>query len=210
MKTLLILIFFFITLPFSTFAQTNQTPSADQIENGRRLQLATEISFRLTSARAYHKGVNGKEKNLNMAIRYYEEVAGLGHIDSEYFLGLIYQVELKQFDRAFYWNMRASEHGHWNAQLNLAIAYLEGQNIEVDPIQGYKWFKLAYRNSGEVATQLLPAIEQIESQLDKTQISEGQRLADEWMVEFERKKNEPKKKPEIVIEQVGLSTNIAD
>ena len=69
--------------------------------------------------------------------------------------------------------------GHPNAQFRLATAYLDGQGVPPDQIEGYKWLLIA-KAFGSQATGLDRRFTELQQSLDADQISNAQARMKTW------------------------------
>jgi len=74
---------------------------------------------------------------------------------------------------------KAAERGHVRSQHALGNMYGNGQGVGVDLVTAYKWWHLASRKGHEFAEQ---ALRLATSMMTSTEISLGQRAANDWVV----------------------------
>lgn len=89
-------------------------------------------------------------------------------------MGLYLQGDYENAHREF--TLLANE-GNADAQLMLGDMYSNGQGVDKNLVQAYKWYELSSKNGSRAAS--LSKIK-ISQQMDENQISEGNRLAAEW------------------------------
>ena len=71
-----------------------------------------------------------------------------------------------------------AQRGEGKAQLNLGVMYYEGEGVDRDYVQAYKWFSLAAGQGTEAAKKNMGLLE---ARLTGEQIAEAQRLAREFI-----------------------------
>ncbi|WP_373505650.1 tetratricopeptide repeat protein [Aestuariivirga sp.] len=76
------------------------------------------------------------------------------------------------------WTLKAAEKRHTKAMLSLSMRYLTGLGAPEDFAQAHMWANLATINGGWDARNDLRDLEEL---LSPEQITEGQRLAREWL-----------------------------
>jgi hypothetical protein len=80
------------------------------------------------------------------------------------------------------WYMLAADQGNYGAQLHLGVLYEYGRGVSKDFIQAYKWYAIAAR--GDAArnpkSQAIKNRDNLASKLTPDQLSEAQRLIDNW------------------------------
>ena len=75
------------------------------------------------------------------------------------------------------WYRKAIEQNNASAQYNLGICYANGQGVEKDYAEAYKWTNLAAAQDDEDAKKLRDLLE---ANMTPEQIEEGNRRAKEW------------------------------
>ena len=65
----------------------------------------------------------------------------------------------KNAEKAFYWTLRAAEHGDRDGQYNLARFYEDGADTAADPEAAKRWYKLAAAQNHELAAARLAELE---------------------------------------------------
>lgn len=100
-------------------------------------------------ARMYHFG-EGRERDIDRAIEWYQRSAKAGAAPAQYNLGRIYDVEdgYRDRDKAIKWYEEAAENGNANAMHSLGYVYAE----EGKPGLAFKWKKRA-ADSGSAEAQ---------------------------------------------------------
>jgi TPR repeat protein len=108
--------------------------------------------------------------------------------EAQYSLGLCYNKGIgvpKDEAEAVKWYSKAAEQGDAAAQYNLAICYANGTGTPKKAVEAYKWFLLAAAQGDEAHIKGVTVIEKTITFKERV---EGQRLAKEWQVEFDKKK----------------------
>ena len=54
---------------------------------------------------------------------------------------------------------KAADQGHAEAQFYIGIAYIDGEGVDVDNVEGLKWMKLSAKNGHKDAIKYLKSIE---------------------------------------------------
>ncbi|MCH7623104.1 MAG: sel1 repeat family protein [Nitrospinae bacterium] len=80
----------------------------------------------------------------------------------------------------------SAEQGNAKAQYNLGVMYGQGQGVIKDYVQAHKWFNIARANGEELGRK---SRDIIEKRMTLDQISEAQRLAQEWTENMGRNRN---------------------
>jgi len=127
-----------------------------------------------------------KNKDYVSAYKHWKISADAGDSISQYNMGLLYYfgngVE-KNLRTAFNYCKKSAEQGLPRAQNNLAHMYSDGLGVKQNYILSYKWSYLAYAGGYPSAKILNKSKEQ----LDHLELSEGDRLINEYL---RRNKNE--------------------
>ena len=79
----------------------------------------------------YRTGI-GVAMNLDSTIFWYEQAAKLGDAEAEFMLGTTYLLDLKDYNKSFYWHNRASSKGNMFSKADLALQYFEGLGVAQD------------------------------------------------------------------------------
>lgn len=108
---------------------------AAQHENGCREALYKQGEF-------YQKGL-GVEKNIQFAIRKYDESQAEGYVLSMNALGTVFYNELQDYNQAAEWFKKASEKGCTRSLNNLGICYEKGRGVPKDLDQAFLLYKEA-------------------------------------------------------------------
>ena len=131
-------------------------------------------------AAAYEQGWFGK-KDIPEALKWCRKSAKRGNADAQNELGRMYEEGegiRQNYILAARWYRRAAEHlpdlgGAGQGRNNLGILYLEGRGVPRDYVQAYMWFSLFGREQN-------PNLALARQHLTETQISEAERMANEW------------------------------
>jgi S1-C subfamily serine protease len=120
----------------------------------------------------------GVAKNYAEAVKWYRKAAAQNEPESSYRLGESYAfgtLGLPKDDvEAVKWYRKAANQNHAVAQYNLGVSYVNGQGVPKDYVEGYKWLLLASAQGDEASRK---GIAQLENQMTRAQIAEGQALA---------------------------------
>ena len=132
----------------------------------------------------YDRGL-GVPQNFAEAAKWYLAAAEKGHTDAEANLGYAYEQGrgvAQDFGEAAKWYRRAAERGDIAAQANLGTLYANGLGVEQDDVQAHVWLNLAAsRAKGWIARRrLMSKRNSIAARLTPEQLTEAQRLAQEW------------------------------
>ena len=110
--------------------------------------------------------------------------ANSGDAESQYYLGLMYakgQAVPQDAIMAVNWYRKAAEQGYPLAQNNLGFMYGQGSGVKKDFVQAHMWYSLAAA-AGIVLSEENRSL--IVLKMTSRQITEGQRLAREWMARY--------------------------
>ncbi len=93
-----------------------------------------------------------------LAHRVFSSLAEIEHVDSQYYLGMLYDMGVgvkKNMKIANYWYGKAAQKGDNRAQHNLAVAYAKGDGIESNIILALKlWLQSAKQGNTDSAYNL--------------------------------------------------------
>ena len=109
-----------------------------------------------TVAQMLKEGI-GVEENFDEAIRYYTESSRLDHPDSNYVLGVLLH-QSDQLEESHNMFLRAAHFGHLNAQINVAVNYLNGEIVPQDAEGAYYWARRAENQGDEDGGKLVSRI----------------------------------------------------
>lgn len=127
----------------------------------------------------YRKG-RGVPQDDVLARQWYAKAAAQGLAKAQFSLGTLYfngEGAPKDYQQALRWFRLAADQGEALAQTKMAIIYDEGQGVPQNIVQAYKWYSLAATNGDKPANELRNTIT---SQMTPAQITEAQKLAQEW------------------------------
>jgi len=133
---------------------------------------------------------HGVKKNYIEAIKWFELAAKQNLSMAQAKLGMMYadgNGVPKNQTLAVKWLKLAAEQGDSMGQIFLGRAYLEGKGVRRDLVETYKWFYIAKAN-GETKVQKF--LEIIKNKMSSDQISDAERLANNWMATHKRVVNE--------------------
>lgn len=85
------------------------------------------------------------EQEFSLAFRLFEPLAKHGHSASQYYLGVLYDMDVEQRNArvAYQWYRLAAMGGDDRAQHNLAVAYAKGDGVEYDLGKAMKWWMIS-------------------------------------------------------------------
>lgn len=78
---------------------------------------------------------------------------------------------------SLYWNGRAAQQGHAEAQLNQGLHYSSGRLFPPDLVQAYMWLSLAAARDQPLAQ---PVIRQIMAKMSRDEIAEAEQRLESW------------------------------
>jgi hypothetical protein len=122
------------------------------------------------------------------ARQWYEKAATQNDRDAQYRLGYFYLTGkpamngAKGIDKdpklSFFWFRKSAYQGDGYAQRQLGLAYREGQGVNQDKIEAYKWFSLAMKAGEPTAKEYL---ERLILEFTTQQVQEGERGAQSFV-----------------------------
>lgn len=122
------------------------------------------------------------------AVRVLQPLAEGGNAHAQFALGFIYDTskEISQDDvEAAKWYRKAAEQGVVGAQYNLGAMYADGHGVPQDYLEAYKWLTIAVTRSPTLDKKTHDDADKmrgaVAAKMTPWQISEGQRLAREWI-----------------------------
>jgi TPR repeat protein len=108
-------------------------------------------------------------------------LAESGHPAAQYNIGVMHEwgngVPKDNFV-ALKWYKRSAERFHKDAQNNLGAMYSKGEGTERDFVEALKWFIISAENGSEGGQK---NIRIVEKRMSYEQISQAQKLANDWM-----------------------------
>jgi TPR repeat protein len=111
------------------------------------------------------------------------EQAEAGDPESQFQMGIQYHQGQLGFPKdnfeAANWYRKAAEQGHAGAQLYLGVFLAQGQGVEIDLIEAFKWLELAKRGNARDKTAADDCQNKLVAFMTPDQIVEGQRRARE-------------------------------
>jgi len=87
-----------------------------------------------------------EEQNFSLAHNCFLKAAELGHVSSQFNLGVLYSQGKgvhKDDIKAFTWYLRAAEQGHVKAQYNVGVAYEDGLGAGQDYQEAARWYAIS-------------------------------------------------------------------
>jgi TPR repeat protein len=123
----------------------------------------------------------GVKQDYGQAVKWYRQAAEQGDAMAQGKLGDAYYIGVGvaiSHEEAFKWYREAAEQGEATAQRHLGIMYGLGQGVPQDNIEAYKWYTLA---AAQHDTSAIRGRDTLSSSLTPAQITEGQRLSQEFI-----------------------------
>lgn len=151
-----------------------------------RLLVATTLFFIMMAVPVYandfEEGLTAiYETNYDKALEKLRPLAESGHAAAQYNLGVMYEwgngVEQNNSE-ALKWYKSSAEHFHKDAQNNLGALYSKGEGTQQDFVEALKWFIISAENGSEGGQK---NIRIVEKRMSYEQISQAQKLANDWM-----------------------------
>jgi TPR repeat protein len=106
------------------------------------------------------------------------KAAEQGHAKAQFLFGLMYTTDDTQ---AVKWFRKASGGGHLEARLRLSQLYYEGRGVQKDILTAYMWCKIGAMQN-DAAQNAISLLEKIKSEMNTEQITEGNSLANNWIL----------------------------
>ena len=111
--------------------------------------------------------------------------AEAGDAESQYTIGIQYERGNFGFPQDYYEAAKryrkAAEQGHAGAQLYLGVFLAQGQGVEPDAVEAYKWIELAKRGSALDKIAAIGSQKRLVAYMTPEQVAEGQRLSSEFV-----------------------------
>lgn len=124
---------------------------------------------------------------MNKGVFWLRKAAEQGDRDSQFQLGALYlghwqfaddEIAIRpDMSEALKWFTAAAEQGEIAAQSNLGDFFLNGDGVERNVVQAYKWYYVASRESPHLRERLSRTAEQMSVE----EIAEAERLAQAWL-----------------------------
>ncbi len=121
------------------------------------------------------------ETNYDKALEKLMPLAEHGHPAAQYNIGVMHEWGNgvpKDNSAALKWYKRSAERFHKDAQNNLGAMYSKGEGTEQDFVEALKWFIISAENGSEGGQK---NIRIVEKRMSYEQISQAQKLANDWM-----------------------------
>lgn len=121
------------------------------------------------------------ETNYEKALEKLIPLAEHGHPAAQYNIGVMHEWGngMPQDNaNALKWYKRSAERSHKDAQNNLGALYSKGEGTEQNFIEALKWFIIATKNGSEGGQKNILIVEK---RMSYEQISQAQKLANDWM-----------------------------
>lgn len=123
------------------------------------------------------------DKDVNMAVHWYQEAASQGFQEAQYILGVRFAsgkgVE-KSDVNAFVWIRYAAEQGHPASQCLLASMYYYGRGVFVDYAEAYKWVTLGLKKTNPHIETSVQLREHIVRELRHSQLKRSEQNVVDW------------------------------
>ena len=91
---------------------------------------------------AYLNGAEGLDQNYALSEKYLLKAAEKDNVEAQAFLSLLY-IGMEEYDKAMVWARKAAQMDHPQAYFMLGRIYDEGLGVDVNHIEGLKWFEKA-------------------------------------------------------------------
>lgn len=169
---------------FTEKKQKNTTNS----ESVRRLKLLAEqgnIDAQYELGEIFYRG-DGVPKDFTEAIRWYRMAAEQGNANSQYTIGYMYEYgwgHPQNYAEARSWYRKAAAQGIASAQHNLGNMYRQGIGVTQDYVKAHKWLNIAAVGGSYGADY---ARDELAKEMTLDQLTEAQRLAQEWWLKKEQ------------------------
>lgn len=121
------------------------------------------------------------ETDYKKALKNLMPLAEHGHAPAQYNIAVMYEWGngvAKNDIEALKWYKLSAENSHKDAQNNLGAMYSKGEGTEQDFVEALKWFIISARNGSEGGEKNISIVEK---RMSYEQISEAQKLANDWM-----------------------------
>lgn len=185
----------FLLLPLSSVKASTFQQGLDAYDSGNyaaALRIFVRLAEQGDALAQNNLGVmyesgRGVTQNHREAVRWYRLAAEQGNADAQNNLGGMYaegQGVPQNHREAVHWYRLAAEQGNAFAQFNLGLMYGTGKGVTENYIQAHKWFNLAAANGNASAAEPRNIVAGLMTQ---AQIAEAQRLAAEWMNQYNQR-----------------------
>jgi len=160
-----------------------QGVAKDAVEAVKWYHKAAEQNLALAQfnlAVCYDEG-QGVAKDKAEAVKWYRKAADQNLAVAQFNLGVCHaegQGVPKDYAEAVKWLRRAAEQNLAAAQSNLGVCYERGNGVTEDDVEAYKWWLLA---AAQGWGRTREAANQLERQLTRAQLAEGQKRASDFM-----------------------------
>ena len=122
----------------------------------------------------------------------WQKRAKQGNADAQFVLGVMYNLGegvLQDYKQAVYWWKKSAEQGNALAQHKLGVQYAKGQGVKKNILKAHMWFNIsAYLGN----TDASEARDDFSKYMTSQQIREVQRMARNWVENFEKRKKKRK------------------
>lgn len=168
-----------LSLCTAVFAQEEPRDLKTLMEDAEDGEMAAQFEL----GNRYLSG-DGVEADNFEAARWFRMAAEQGDNNAQYNLGVMYMQGtgvIADLDQAIEWFSKAAEQGDPPAQFTMATLYANGKGVPRDPVRAHMWFTVA-ASAGHRAAQANVVL--FQEMLSDLQISEGQRMAREWIEKY--------------------------
>ena len=157
----------------------------------KRMITAILIFFIATSpvyANDFEEGLNAIHAlDYEKALEKLMPLAESGHPAAQYNIGVMHEWGNgmpQDNSQALKWYKRSAEHFHKDAQNNLGALYSKGEGTKQDFVEALKWIIISAQNGSEAGEK---NIRIVEKRMSYEQISQAQKLANDWMKKNRKK-----------------------
>jgi len=137
----------------------------------------------------YHRG-KGVPQDYAKAVKWYRTAAEQGHAFAQFSLGGTYHTGKgvsKDVAEAMKWYRKAADQGLEQGQIVLGMMYSYGSGVPKDHVRAHMWFHiLASRLPGAERRGYAKARDDLAARMTPEQVAEAERLAREWVEQYEK------------------------
>ena len=139
--------------------------------------------------RMYRSLTRGVKQDFAEAAKWFRKSAEQGHALAQHYLARHYydgDGVAQDYAAAARWFRKAAEQGVGSAQRNLGYMYSQGRGKQQDRVQALKWYIIGALNGNKLARENRDFIEK---KMTPAEIAEAQKLAREWWVAYQKRKD---------------------
>ena len=96
----------------------------------------------------------------------------------------------QDYKKAIYWYKKAAEQGHPQSQHNLGVMYYNEDGFIQDYAKAHMWFNISAYSGNPDASETRDTVSKL---MTSQQLAEAQRMAREWVENFEKRQKKKKK-----------------